>query len=190
MLLRSPRSLQVKQPEYSVTFLSIFRMMCRSILNANIIPASSARANWLRRRSLNITHIHGTHVPVVEPSTASKPDVAVGVDEKKRVGDMCQVIAHVGAWKLGPEGARKSSNLKRLTGARTARSAFFPDREARHPGAHAEWDTWPRFRTVCAASRFPTRRDPRRNCRAGEGLQPWRSGLRQLHPHFDMRGIA
>jgi hypothetical protein len=31
---------------------------------------------WLLESwDLNSTHIHGTHVPVEEPSTASKPDV-------------------------------------------------------------------------------------------------------------------
>jgi hypothetical protein len=49
------------------------------------------------------------HVPVEEPSTASKPDVAVGADERKRVGDMRQVIPRVGAWKLG---LRALENLK------------------------------------------------------------------------------
>jgi hypothetical protein len=44
----------------------------------------------------------------MSPPIALKPDVAVGADEKKRVGDMRQVIARVGAWKLGSEGARKS----------------------------------------------------------------------------------
>ena len=42
----------------------------------------------------------------MSPPIALKPDVAVGADEKKRVGDMRQVIARVGAWKLGSEGAR------------------------------------------------------------------------------------
>jgi len=42
----------------------------------------------------------------MSPPIALKPDVAVGADEKKRVGDMRQVIARVGAWKLRSEGAR------------------------------------------------------------------------------------
>lgn len=42
----------------------------------------------------------------MSPPIALKPNVAVGADEKKRVGDMRQVIARVGAWKLGSEGAR------------------------------------------------------------------------------------
>ena len=57
---------------------------CRSELNqreyceAQGIPLK-AFGNWrakFKRGSLNSAHIHGTHVPVEEPSTASKPEVA------------------------------------------------------------------------------------------------------------------
>jgi hypothetical protein len=79
-------------------------------LNANIIPGSTARANWLLRIVGALTAPTSmAHVPVEEPSTASKPDVAVGADERKRVGDMRQVIPRVGAWKLG---LRALENLK------------------------------------------------------------------------------
>ena len=52
----------------------------------------------------------------MSPPIALKPDVAVGADEKKRVGDMRQVIARVGAWKLpvssGSESARYADLLQ------------------------------------------------------------------------------
>ena len=51
----------------------------------------------------------------MSPPIALKPDVAVGADEKKRVGDMRQVIARVGAWKLGSEGARYVGGGRRQT---------------------------------------------------------------------------
>ena len=34
------------------------------------------KGTWVARGSLNSAHIHGTHVPVEEPSTASTTDLA------------------------------------------------------------------------------------------------------------------
>jgi hypothetical protein len=48
------------------------------------LSLSSAWLAPLNRGSLNSAHIRGTHVPVEEPSTASKPEVALLIGPKKK----------------------------------------------------------------------------------------------------------
>src|SRR5258705_13080554 len=52
----------------------------------NRLSLSSAWLAPLNRGSLNSAHIHGTHVPVEEPSTASIPEVAFSLDHPVGAG--------------------------------------------------------------------------------------------------------
>jgi hypothetical protein len=53
----------------------------------------------LNRGSVNSTHIHGTHVPVEEPSTASEPDIEESLDQL--VSDLLNVQRHFEAERSG-----------------------------------------------------------------------------------------
>jgi hypothetical protein len=97
---------------------------------------------------------------------------------------MRQVIARVGAWKLGLRALENLKTGKDWPVREPARSAFLPDGEAGHPGSHAQWDTWPRFRTVCAAVASP-HEVIHAEIVAQERIAALQSNLRQVHPHFE-----
>jgi len=100
--------------------------------------------------------------------------------------------------EAGSEGARKSQNLKRLAGARTSTVRLSPGWGSRASRLARTMGYLATLSNCVCGSRFPTRSDPRRNCRAGEdcslaiqsptGPSPFRICAAALDP--DTAGMA
>jgi hypothetical protein len=60
---------------------------------------------------LNSTHIHGTHVPVEEPSTASKAAILVGEAEQRRAAPEDALWMDAPAFAVAQAGLRIQSSI-------------------------------------------------------------------------------
>ena len=75
--IRCPRDVRFPPDRDQIANISAFRFRAIRETSARLSPGYEISVAPPNRGALNSTHIHGTHVPVEEPSTASEGDILV-----------------------------------------------------------------------------------------------------------------